>query len=237
MLIARRELNSYLVSASGWLIIGIVLLVQGLLFNAFGMRGEQKSFDVMYWFFYFSSGTTMIASIFIAMRLFAEEKQLGTMVLLETSPVTEWSVVLGKFLGGWLFLCLLLLLSIYMPLLILVNGKITVAHLFAGYLGLALLGAACIAIGTLASSLAGNQVVAAVIAGASITALVLAWMLARKIDGPLGDFIGYLDFFDKHFRDFARGTVKLGSVIYYAGIAYFALLATTAVIGARRWRG
>jgi ABC-2 type transport system permease protein len=237
LLIARRELVSYLMSMSGWLIVGLVLLVQGLLFNALAMTGEKKSFDVVQLFFYFSSATTMVAAVFISMRLFAEEKQLGTLVLLETSPVPEWQIVFGKWLGGWIFLCIILVLSLYMPLLVLVNGKITAGHLVAGYLGLALLGAACVAIGALASSLAMNQVVAAVIAGAAIVSLIAAWMLARKIEGPLGDVIGYLDLFDKHLRSFTRGTIKLGSVVYYASLTYAALLATTAVVGARRWRG
>jgi ABC-2 type transport system permease protein len=237
LLITRRELSSYLLSATGWLILGVVLLAQGLLFNAVAMSGERKSFDVLQLFFYFSSGTTMVASIFISMRVFAEEKQLGTMVLLETSPVSEVQVVLGKFLGAWLFLCLLLAMSLYMPLLVLVNGKVTLGHLFAGYFGLVLLGAACIAIGVLASSLAKNQVLAAVIAGTTIVALLLSYMLAKKVEGTLGDVVGYLDLFDKHYRSFTRGTVKLGSVVYYLSLTYTALLATVAVIGARRWRG
>jgi ABC-2 type transport system permease protein len=237
LLITRRELSSYLLSATGWLILGVVLLAQGLLFNAVAMSGERKSFDVLQLFFYFSSGTTMVASIFISMRVFAEEKQLGTMVLLETSPVTEVQIVLGKFLGAWLFLCLLLAMSLYMPLLVLVNGKVTLGHLFAGYFGLVLLGAACIAIGVLASSLAKNQVLAAVIAGTTIVALLLSYMLAKKVEGTLGDVVGYLDLFDKHYRSFTRGTVKLGSVVYYLSLTYTALLATVAVIGARRWRG
>lgn len=237
LLITRRELSSYLLSATGWLILGVVLLAQGLLFNAVAMSGERKSFDVLQLFFYFSSGTTMVASIFISMRVFAEEKQLGTMVLLETSPVSEAQIVLGKFLGAWLFLCLLLAMSLYMPLLVLVNGKVTLGHLFAGYFGLVLLGAACIAIGVLASSLAKNQVLAAVIAGTTIVALLLSYMLAKKVEGTLGDVVGYLDLFDKHYRSFTRGTVKLGSVVYYLSLTYCALLATVAVIGARRWRG
>ena len=237
LLITRRELSSYLLSATGWLILGVMLLVQGLLFNAIAMAGEKKSFDVLQLFFYFSSGTTMVASIFISMRVFAEEKQLGTMVLLETSPVPEWQIVAGKFLGAWLFLMLLLGMSLYMPLLVVVNGKVTLGHLFAGYFGLALLGAACIAIGVLASALARTQVLAAVIAGSTIVALLLAYMLAREVEGVFGDVVGYLDLFDKHYRSFSRGTVKLGSVVYYLSLTYVALLATTAVIGSRRWRG
>ena len=237
LLIARRELVSYLVSPLGYLIIAIILLADGLLFNAFAMTGEKRSFDVLQAFFYFSSGTTMVASIFISMRLFAEEKQTGTIVLLETSPASEQQIVLGKFLGAWGFLLGLTALTVYMPLLVLVNGKVTVGHLATGYLGLALLGAATTSIGTLASSLARSQVLAAVMSGAAIVTLLLIYLLAKKIEGPVGDVLGFLDLFDKHFRTFSRGTLKLGSVAYYVALTYTALLGTTAVLSSRRWRG
>ena len=237
LLIARRELQGYLTSLTGWLILALVLLAQGLLFNVFALGGvEKKSFDVLQGFFYLSSGTTMVSSIFISMRLFAEERQQGTMVLLETAPIPEYVVVVGKFLGAWAFFVMTLVLSVYLPLLVLVNGTVTSGHIVAGYLGLALLGAACIAIGALASSLAKNQILAAVISGASIVALVLAYSLAKKIDGPVGNVIGFVDLFDQHYRLFSRGTIKLASVAYYAALTYGALLVTTAVLTARRWR-
>lgn len=237
LLIARRELRGYFSSSSGWFILAVLLALAGLAFNSFAMAGEKKSFDVLQNFFYWFSGATMVASVFISMRLFAEEKQVGTLVLLEASPAREAEVVLGKFLGAWAFLLMFLALSLYMPVLVMVNGKVTVGHLFAGYLGLALLGAACIAIGAFMSALAPNQVVTAVLSGAVIFALVLAWLLAKNIDGVLGDVIGWLDFFDKHYRTFSRGVVKLSSVAYYAAVTYAFLLAATAVLGARRWRG
>ena len=236
LLIARRELVGYLASMTGWLILAIVLLADGLLFNGFALGGEKKSFDVLQAFFYFSSGTTMVASIFIAMRLFAEERQQGTMVLLETAPIGEHSIVAGKFLGAWAFLLLMLAASGYLPALILVNGTVTPGHIGAGYLGLALLGAACIAIGALSSALAKNQILAAVMSGTIIVGLLLAWMLAKKIDGPLGDVIGFLDVFDQHYRSFSRGTIKLASVAYYLALTWGALLVCTAVLTARRWR-
>jgi ABC-2 type transport system permease protein len=236
LLIARRELAAYLSSTTGWLILAVILLADGLLFNGFAMGGEKKSFDVLQGFFYFSSGTTMVASIFISMRLFAEERQQGTLVLLETAPIAEHTVVCGKFLGAWAFLLLLLFLSGYLPLLVLVNGKVTAGHIFAGYTGLAFLGAACIAIGAFTSSVAKNQIVAAVVAGAIIVALLLAWMLAKTIEGTLGDVVGFFDLFDQHYRSFSRGTIKLASLTYYGALTYGALLLTTAVLTARRWR-
>ncbi len=237
LLIARRELLGYLTSLTGWLILAVVLLAQGLLFNAFALGGaEKKSFDVLQGFFYLSSGTTMVSSIFISMRLFAEERQQGTMVLLETAPIPEYVVVAGKFLGAWAFFLMTLVLSVHLPLLVLVNGTVTAGHIVAGYLGLALLGAACISIGALASALAKNQILAAVLSGVTIVALVLAYILAKKIDGPVGGVIGFLDLFDTHYRVFSRGTIKLASVAYYLALTYGALLVTSAVLTARRWR-
>jgi ABC-2 type transport system permease protein len=236
-LIARRELQGYLLSPLGYVVIASILLIDGLLFNGFAMGGEKLSYEVLNLFFFFSSGTTMVASVFITMRLFAEERQTGTLVLLQTSPSSELQLVLGKFVGAYLFLLLLTLLTLYMPLLVLVNGSVTWGHLFAGYLGLALLGAACVGLGTLASSLAPNQILSAVLSGAFIVALLVMWMLARKIDGPLGHVVAYLSLFDKHFQPFSRGVVLSSALFYYLSVTYASLLAATAVLGGRRWRG
>jgi len=235
-LVARRELHGYLLSPLGYVIVAVILLVNGLLFNGVAMGGERLSYEVLHLFFFFSSGTTMVASVFITMRLFAEERQTGTLVLLQTSPATEWQLVLGKFTGAYLFLLLLTLLTLYMPLLVLVNGKVTWGHLWTGYAGLALLGAACIAIGTLASALAPNQILAAVISGAMIVALLVMWMLARQMEGAVGDVVTHLSLFDRHFQPFSRGILKSDAVVYYLSLTYAALMASTAVLGGRRWR-
>ncbi len=236
-LIARRELQGYLLSPLGYVIIAAILLIDGLLFNGFALGGEKLSYEVLNLFFFFSSGTTMVASVLISMRLFAEERQTGSLVLLQTSPASEAQLVLGKFLGAYLFLLLLTGLTLYMPLLVLVNGTVTWGHLFTGYLGLALLGAACVALGTLASSLAPTQILAAVIAAVLTVALLVMWMLASKIDGPLGFVVAHLSLFDKHFQPFSRGILTSSAVAYYLSMTYAALLAATAVIGGRRWRG
>ena len=93
---------------TGYIIAAVVLIVDGLLFNAFALGGGEKlSSEVLTPFFYFSSGTTIIASVFISMRLFAEERQTGTLVLLTSSPVHDGEIVLGKFLSALVFLSLL----------------------------------------------------------------------------------------------------------------------------------
>ncbi len=80
-LIARRELMSTLGSPTGTVIAAAVLLIDGLLFNGFALGGGRRlSADVMSDFFYFSSGTTMIVGLLLAMRLISEERQNATLV-------------------------------------------------------------------------------------------------------------------------------------------------------------
>jgi ABC-2 type transport system permease protein len=236
-LIAQRELSAYLKTMSGYVIIAAVLAVNGLLFNAYSIGGPSKlSSEVLSRFFYFSSGTTMIAAIFISMRLLAEERQAGTLPLLYSSPVRDVEIVLGKFLSGVGFLALMTLLSIYMPLLILVNGKISAGHLFAGYLGLLLLGSASVAIGTFGSALARNQVLAAITSACLLVALLVAWLLSGVTDRPLSDVFSALALHGKHFQPFQAGIVHTRDVVYYLAVTYVALFGATRVLEARRWR-
>ena len=100
-LLVRRELKSYFDTSWGWAILALVLVLDGVMFNAFALgTRERYSADVLSDFFYFSSGTTMIAGILLTMRLVAEERQTGTFTLLQTAPIRSLDIVLGKFLGA-----------------------------------------------------------------------------------------------------------------------------------------
>lgn len=236
-LIAKRELGSYLRTPSGWVIAGIVLLIDGLLFNAFAIGSKAKlSTDVLQDFFYFASGTTMIAAILLSMRLVAEERAAGTLPLLLTSPVRERDVVLGKYLSALIFLSGMTLATAYMPALIFVNGKVSLGHVASGYLGLLLSGASALAIGTLGSTLARNQLVAGVLSAAMLVTLLLCWMLARIADAPVAQVIKYLALFDQHFRPLQRGVLQFSDLVYFASVIYLSLLAAVHALRAERWR-
>lgn len=236
-LIARRELGGYLRTMTGYIIVAAVLVVDGILFNAFAMGGQDKrSAEVLRQFFFVSSGTTMIASVFLSMRLLAEERQTGTLVLLASSPVRDREIVLGKFLSGFAFLAILTLLTAFMPALVMVNGKISFGHLAAGYLGLLLLGSATLAIGTFGSALARSQVLAAIISGCLVVAMLILWLVAAITDRPLNDVFLSLALYQRHQPPFQVGIVHLRDVVYYVAVTYFALFAATRVLEARRWR-
>ncbi len=178
LLIARRELGAYLRTMSGYIIIALMLLVDGLLFNGCATVGvAKKSSEVLADFFYLSSGIGLIGAIFLSMRLLAEERQTGTIQLLYSSPVNDLEIVLGKFLSALAFLALFLAASLYIPALVFAYGKVSLGHLAAGYLGLLLLGAMCMAVGTFGSALTKSQVVAAV-----LTAVMLRHHHPRLVD-------------------------------------------------------
>jgi len=234
--IARRELSYYLRSPVGWIVIAAALAIDGFFFNVFAVgSGQHKSSEVLEWFFLYTGGSSLFAAAFISMRLFAEERQSGTIVLLYTSPIKEYQLVLGKFLSALTFLMLFVVLTPYMPALILLHGKVSLAHILAGYLGVLLIAATGLALGLLCSALAPNQLVAIIATAAVLFMFVLFWALSRIASPPVEDLIAYLSIFDKHFRPFMRGLVSVSDVVFYVSLTYVALLTATRVIEARRW--
>lgn len=236
-LVARRELGAYFSGLVGWGIVAGLLFIDGLLFQAFAMgSGEHLSAEVLQTFFYFSFGVVAIAGVLLAMRLVSAELREGTIVLLSTAPIGEWSVVLGKFLAGWLFLLLATGATFYLPLMIQVHGSVQWGHVAAGYVGLGLVAAVVIAAGLFTSSLTSNQLLAGVANGVLIAALVVMWALAKVADPPADGLFSYMSLYDKHFLPFSKGTIHLRSVVYYLSLTSGFLLLTRMALGTRRWR-
>jgi ABC-2 type transport system permease protein len=236
-IIARRELAGYFRTPSGYLIAAATLIVQGLLFNTLAIgAGARLSAQVLTEFLRLSSGTTTVAAVLLTMRLFAEERQAGTIVLLFTSPVREVEIVIAKFVSAFVVLALLILSSVYLPAMIFVNGKVSVGHIASGYLGLLMVGSATLALGVLGSALARTQLMAGVLATVFIFILFLAWAMSRVVDPPLGDVIAYFSLYEKHFFPSMRGLLQLSDVVYYVSLTYLALLASTRVIQSQRWQ-
>ncbi|MBP9086779.1 MAG: ABC transporter permease subunit [Kofleriaceae bacterium] len=232
-----RELGAYVRSPLGWVIASVLLLVDGILFQTQALSGAQLSAVVLERFFWSTSGVVMIAAIALSIRLIAEERQNHSIVLLTTSPVRDSAIVAGKFFAALTFLAIVLVLSLYMPLLIKVNGKITAAQIAVGYAGLLLLGAAALAIGMFASSLTRQQLVAAVLGAAILTLMVMLFPLAKRVDSPLREVLAELDLWWVHFQNgFMRGVLNVKDVIYYIAVTYFFLLLSVKTLEAKRWQ-
>lgn len=234
-LIARRELQAYLRTMSGYIIIGVVLFAVGLAFNGFAVPGTaKKSSEVLADFFTWSSGLTMVCAVFLSMRLIAEERQTGTVALLYSSPIHDYEIVLGKFVASFLFLCLFFASTAYMPALVAVYGKVSLGHILTGYFGLMLVGATSLAIGTFGSALTRSQVLSAVLSGMMCLALTIAWLLGKVTDRPLTDVVVGLAWWG-HFDPFRTGLIHLKDVSYFLLVTFLSLFAATRVLEARRW--
>ena len=234
--IARRELYAYLRSPLGSAIIAGALLVDGILFYFANLDQKRLSAQLLTQFFYDSSAATMVAGLLLSMRLLAEERQSGTITLLNTAPISDRDIVLGKFISSFGVLTLMNLLTLYMPLLVYVRGKVSVGHIVVGYLGLILLGAAVTAMGLFASSLARSQVVAVIIGAALVASAILLWVVARAVDPPFNTFFSSLALHHENYRPFMTGTLQFDRVAYYLMVTYFFLLSASKVLEARRWR-
>jgi ABC-2 type transport system permease protein len=235
--IFAREFGAYVRSPIGWIVAAVVLLIDGILFQTQALSGEQLSAIVLERFFWSTSGLVMIAAIVLSIRLIAEERQTHSLVLLTTAPVRDSAIVAGKFLAAWAFVGVMLLLSLYMPLLIKVNGKVTFGQIGVGYLGLMLLGGASLAIGMFASSLTRHQLLAAILGAAMLTVMVMLFPMAKKLDAPLRNVASELDLWWVHFQNgFMRGIFNLKDLIYYLAVMYFFLLLSVKTLEAKRWQ-
>ncbi|MFB6262257.1 MAG: ABC transporter permease subunit [Bradymonadaceae bacterium] len=237
-LVARRELGRYFNSIWGFVVVAAILVIDGLLFNAFALgAGPKKSTEVLRQFFYFSFGTTVVAGILLTIRLVAEERETGTLTLLDASPLSDWQIVGGKYLAALTFLSGMTLLTVYMPALIFVNGKVSIGHIAAGYLGLILVGSATVAIGTFASTLTESQVVAGIVGGIIAVFLLITWLLARVVSAPFDSVFSYMAMFNRHFsRSFMQGRVETNDLVYYATVTFAFLMLSVRWLAARRWR-
>lgn len=238
LLVAQRELKAYFNTWSGYIIVFAALLIDGLLFNSFAIGDNPKySSDVLADFFYFSSGIGMVAAIFLSMKLISEEKQTGTIVLFYTSPISERQLIYGKFLSACLIFLILNIVSIYLPSLIFLQGKVSLGHVASGYLGVLLLGGSIIAISLFASVIGSNQVVSGII-GASITVvLLILWLVANRVDQPFSDILSYVSLHNERFKSFMFGIVHIRDVVYYFSLMIFFLECSVKAIETRRLQG
>lgn len=237
LLILGRELGAYLRTPSGYIIAGVMLIWQGIAFNAYAVGSEPSfSTEVLLRFFEIAGGTTIVTAVLFSMRLLAEERASGTQVLLFTSPIREGEIVVGKYLASLIFLSVVILISVYLPALILVRGKVSYGHIASGYVGLLLLGAAVLSVGMFASTLTKHPFLAVLLSGAFAALLEITWWVARISDGSWQTVLGYFAPFYNHFQPFRRGLVQLSDVVFFGTLIYLALLASTRVLKSQRWQ-
>ncbi|MFC1988510.1 ABC transporter permease [Chloroflexota bacterium] len=220
--IALKEFKSYLASPTAYIVTGIFLIATGLLFSSSQSTYVETSITG---FLQSGSLLLLLLSAALTMRLLAEERKLGTIELLLTAPVRDSEVIMGKFLGALSLLGLMLLLTLYYPLLLIIFGDPDFGPIVTGYLGLLLLGCSALAVGIFASSLSSNQIVAAVVSTGILLALWFLGIGANFLPEAFGEVLGYFSL-SYYFPDFMRGIIDTRGIIYYLSItALFIFLA------------
>lgn len=235
--IAKRELSSYVRSPAGWMVASLFLFISGVLFQWLALGEQMLSADALRKFFWGTSGVTIGVGIVMSFWLISIERWNHSIVLLNTSPVRDYQIVLGKFIAAAIFMAGMLALSVYMPLLIKVNGKVSGAQIAVGYLGLLLLGFTSLAIGLFASALARHPLVAGVLALILNVVMLVLFPLGKRLDEPFRGVFSQLDMWWVHFQSgFMSGIFNLSDVIYYVAMIYFFLLLTVKTLEAKRWQ-
>jgi ABC-2 type transport system permease protein len=240
--IFNKEINTFFSSLIGYIVIGIFLLLTGLLLWIFpdtsllnqNIASIDQLFDLAPMIF-----TFLIPAV--TMRLFAEENQTGTIEFLTTKPLTDWSIIGGKYLAGVALVALALIptLVYYITMYQLGSpkGNLDSGAIAGSYIGLLLLGSAFVAIGLFASSLTNNQIVAFLIA--AFLCFFMHWgfdFLSRlPIFSAKGDDIVQMFGITYHYQSISRGVVVLSDVVYYFTVIGLFLLVTKMSLESRKW--
>lgn len=233
LFIAGKELRSYFVSPVAYVIVAFWLLATGFFFwRSVDITGEATLRNV----FGVVTILLLLISPALTMRLLAEESRTGTLELLLTAPVRDWSVVIGKFLGALGLYAAMMGLTLFYPiLLVLLGGNPDWGPIWSGYIGLLLLGMSFLAVGLFASALTSNQMVSAVIAFVILLLLFVISQVAGGVAVGLSDFLTKLSLNDR-FEPFQRGIVDLTDVIFFLTFTGVVLFLTVQVVEGRRYR-
>ncbi len=232
--IAKRELAGYFSSPVAYVFIVIFLLLTGFftfMAGNFFERG-QANLDS---FFMWHPWLYLFLVPCVGMRLWAEERRVGTLELLLTKPVTIWQAIVGKFLASWIFLGLSLLLTF--PVLITVNylGSPDNGVIVGAYLGSLLMAGAYLAISCMTSAMTRNQVVSFILSVVICLFLVLCGFppvtnLLTRMDRPwIVNLVSSLSVMT-HFQPFTTGMVDSRNVIFFLLLIGFALFTTGVII-------
>ena len=237
LIVARRELAGYFATPVAYVFIVIFLMMAGALtFTLGGFFGRGQAdlgpfFTFVPWLFLF-----LVPAL--TMRLWAEERRLGTIELLLTLPLPQWQAVVGKFLAAWAFCAIALALTF--PLVLTVNflGNPDNGVIAAGYLGCLLVAGAYLAVGAAMSATTKNQVIAFVLAVAvcflfaAAGSPVVTEFLSKRL--PLLAEVARGLSITERFNSITRGVVALRDVVFFGSFMGFFLFVNAVVIDHRK---
>jgi len=241
--IAKREFNNYFSSPVAYTVAFLILTIVGIIFvltllslssNSFGTTTAPDSRMV----------TGPMAFMFVlsipalTMRLLADEIRMGTMELLMTAPLRDYELVVGKWLGAFLFILVIIGISLIFPFMLnmLVKPGIDQMQMMAGYLGLTLIAAALLGLGVGISAVFENQIAAFF---STLVLFVILWWLIGAPANILpkgGEIFSYLDMSAQLYNNFIAGIIQLSSIVYFLSLTGLGLFIGSTAVEIRRWR-
>jgi ABC-2 type transport system permease protein len=248
--ICGKELRSYFTSPIAYLLMALFGLIFGYFFYSAtayfvlaGIRaqmgGQAQPMSINDYVIAPLMGNASVVCLFllplISMRLFAEEKRSGTIELLMTSPIRDWEIILGKWLGAMvMYLCVLAMSAVSVALLF-AWGRPDWRPILTGYLGLILQGGTVLAIGTFISTTTRNQIIAG---AATFSVCLLLWVLSwvsSYNEAPWAQAIAYCSILT-HFEPFSKGIIDTKDLVFYISAIFLGLFITQRSLESLRWR-
>ncbi len=238
----RKEISSFFSSLTGYLVVGVFLVLTGLFLWV--IPGEMNilfgGYATLDSLFYLAPWLYLFLVPAITMRLFADEKRTGTIELLYTRPLTEFHIVLAKYLSGLTLVIISLLptLIYFYSVIQLGNpiGNIDYGGTWGSFIGLLFLAGIYVAIGVFCSSLTDNQIVSFVIA--VLISFIFYYgfeALSQVVSGnSTQSLIVYLGI-DEHYQSMSRGVIDSRDLLYFVSVITLFLYLTRTVLSSRKW--
>ncbi|HAA32972.1 MAG TPA: ABC transporter permease [Cyanobacteria bacterium UBA8553] len=251
--IFRKELQGYFASPLAYVVAGVFWLLSGfffwvILYSIIEQVAQQDQLgmpappvDVAYEFLRSFMGVMGSLALFVlpilSMGLYAEERKRGTLELLATSPLTNWSVAVGKLLGVVTFFSAMAVpLLIYEAIaLIAANPPIQTVVPLLAHAGLILLAASILSLGMFLSSLTDSSILAAILTFALILFLWVIDLIAKSIGGPVGEALGHLSLLE-NYNNLIQGVLDTSSLILFASYIILGIFLTAQSIDALRFQ-
>lgn len=241
--LVKKEINSFLNSLIGYIVIIVFLMTISLFLWIF----KDSDFNIL------TNGYATLDPLFVitpwvymflipavTMRLFSEEKKTGTLELLVTRPLTEMQIIIAKYTAGVILVVFSLLPTLVYYVTVyqlgVTTGNLDVGATWGSYLGLLLLGAGFVAIGLFASAITDNQVIAFIIA---LFLCLFFYIGFEKIStlffsGSVSQILINIGIF-AHYNSMSRGVIDTRDVIYYFSLIALFMVLTRTVLESRKW--
>jgi ABC-2 type transport system permease protein len=252
--IAHKELKSYFSSPIAYIVLGLFAIVYGYFYvvmlqyfvrtsmqmAAQGQMGGQQPMNINQDMLRPVVQNLTVVMLFllpmITMRTYSEEKRSGTIELLLTSPLTDFQIIMGKFLGAMGLYAAMLAVTLPHIGALFVYGNPEWKPIVTAYLGLLLMGGCFVSLGLFISSLTKNQIVAAAITFSTFLMLWVINWIGSLSTGWVTDVTAYLSIIE-HLDDFTKGVIDTKHVAYYLSLITFGLFLTARSVDGERWRG